>query len=110
MILPEEVGYLEAEGMEKTYNFRQEELAKNVDINTSKKVCYLIFVCIRSWECRTPTISFFRSLISISKTLALTLLIIPVTEGSWKFERIRTYSEIMSKRTIFTFQKPIDWR
>ncbi|KAH8553213.1 WD40-repeat-containing domain protein [Umbelopsis sp. PMI_123] len=38
MILPEEVGYLEAEGMEKTYNFRQEDLAKNVDINTSKKI------------------------------------------------------------------------
>lgn len=38
MLLPEESGYLEAEGMEKTYKFRQEELAQNVDINTSKKV------------------------------------------------------------------------
>lgn len=38
MLLPEESGYLEAEGMERTYKFRQEELAQNVDINTSKKV------------------------------------------------------------------------
>ncbi|GAB5593450.1 putative U3 small nucleolar RNA-associated protein 7 [Umbelopsis nana] len=38
MLLPEESGYLEAEGMERTYKFRQEELAQNVDINTSKKI------------------------------------------------------------------------
>lgn len=57
MILPEEVGYLEAEGMEKTYNFRQEELAKNVDINTSKKVWYLMSICVNIWDFRTPIAS-----------------------------------------------------
>ena len=60
MILPEEVGYLEAEGMEKTYNFRQEELAKNVDINTSKKVWYFTWICVRIWDFRTLTISSFQ--------------------------------------------------
>jgi hypothetical protein len=79
MILPEEVGYLEAEGMEKTYNFRQEDLAKNVDINTSKKVCLLIHLNDNIGN--GPLTRFIRSSISTSKILVLTLLIIPVMEG-----------------------------
>lgn len=38
MLQTEEAGFLEAEGMEKTYKFRQDELAQNVDLNTSKKI------------------------------------------------------------------------
>ncbi|ORX49851.1 BING4CT-domain-containing protein [Hesseltinella vesiculosa] len=34
----EEAGYLEAEGMEKTKNFKQDQLADAVDINTSSKI------------------------------------------------------------------------
>ena len=41
MLLGEEAGYLEAEGIEKTYNYRQDQLSKEVDINTSQKVCSL---------------------------------------------------------------------
>lgn len=38
LLLQEEAGFLEAEGVEKTYNYRQDQLSKEVDINTSKKV------------------------------------------------------------------------
>lgn len=38
ILYTEEAGYLEAEGLEKTYNFRQDQLVKEVDLNTSKKV------------------------------------------------------------------------
>ena len=33
----EEAGYLEAEGMERTYRFRQEAIKEAVDLNTSQK-------------------------------------------------------------------------
>ncbi|KAJ3328336.1 Small subunit (SSU) processome component [Gonapodya sp. JEL0774] len=36
-LLPEEVGYLVAEGMEKTYKFSQEQIRENVDLNTAAK-------------------------------------------------------------------------
>ncbi|KXS10732.1 BING4CT-domain-containing protein [Gonapodya prolifera JEL478] len=36
-LLPEEVGFLVAEGMEKTYKFSQQEIRENVDLNTSAK-------------------------------------------------------------------------
>ncbi|KAI8989335.1 WD40-repeat-containing domain protein [Pilobolus umbonatus] len=37
-LLQEEVGYLEADELEKTYNFKQEELKKHVDVNTASKI------------------------------------------------------------------------
>ncbi|KAK7204745.1 WD40-repeat-containing domain protein [Myxozyma melibiosi] len=37
LLLQEEAGFLEAEGMEKTYKFTQEELKKNVDVTTASK-------------------------------------------------------------------------
>ena len=38
MLLPEDRGYLEPEGMEKTYKITQERLRKEVDITTAQKV------------------------------------------------------------------------
>ncbi|KAG0171909.1 Small subunit (SSU) processome component [Apophysomyces sp. BC1034] len=38
LLLGEEAGYLEAEGIEKTYNYRQDQLKEGVDLNTSKKM------------------------------------------------------------------------
>jgi len=38
MLLPEEKGYIEVEGMEKTYKITQEQLKKEVDITTAQKV------------------------------------------------------------------------
>ncbi|RUS28089.1 hypothetical protein BC938DRAFT_482344 [Jimgerdemannia flammicorona] len=38
LLLTEDAGYLEAEGMERTYKFTQTQLANNLDINSSKKV------------------------------------------------------------------------
>ncbi|KAJ3132749.1 Small subunit (SSU) processome component, partial [Irineochytrium annulatum] len=38
LLLPEEAGYLEAEGMEKTYHVRQADLREAVDMNTRKKI------------------------------------------------------------------------
>lgn len=38
MLLTEESGYLEAEGIEKTYNYRQDQLVKELDMNTASKV------------------------------------------------------------------------
>jgi hypothetical protein len=40
MLLPEERGYLEAEGMEKTYKVTQDELRKQVDVTTAQKVVF----------------------------------------------------------------------
>jgi U3 small nucleolar RNA-associated protein 7 len=37
MLLEEEKGYLEAEGMERTYKFSQQELVKAVDVSTAQK-------------------------------------------------------------------------
>lgn len=37
ILLPEDAGFLEAEGMEKTYKYSQKELQQNVDVATSKK-------------------------------------------------------------------------
>lgn len=39
MLLEEEKGYLEAEGMEKTYKFSQKDLVQAVDVSTAQKVC-----------------------------------------------------------------------
>jgi U3 small nucleolar RNA-associated protein 7 len=36
-LLPEEAGYLEAEGMERTYKFAQSDIVANVDVATSQK-------------------------------------------------------------------------
>lgn len=36
----EQAGYLEAEGMEKTFKFRQKDIVKEVDVQTAKKVRY----------------------------------------------------------------------
>ncbi|KAJ3085484.1 Small subunit (SSU) processome component [Quaeritorhiza haematococci] len=38
LLLPEEAGYLVAEGMERTYKFTQKEIGENVDLNTSQKL------------------------------------------------------------------------
>ena len=38
MLLPEETGYLEAEGMERTWKFSQEQLKQEIDITTAQKV------------------------------------------------------------------------
>lgn len=38
ILLQEEAGYLEAENLERTYRFRQDQLKQNVDINTAQKV------------------------------------------------------------------------
>lgn len=38
MLLHEENGYLEAEGIENTHYFSQEKLKKEVDVNTASKV------------------------------------------------------------------------
>jgi hypothetical protein len=40
MLLAEERGYVEAEGMEKTYKFTQKELGQAVDIATAQKVLF----------------------------------------------------------------------
>lgn len=37
MLLGEDAGFLEAEGMEKTFKFKQREIEEEVDINTSRK-------------------------------------------------------------------------
>lgn len=39
LLLLEDRGYLEAEGMEKTYKFKQEQIRNEVDITTAQKVC-----------------------------------------------------------------------
>lgn len=36
-LLPAEAGSLEAEGMERTYRFKQEELQQAVDVTTARK-------------------------------------------------------------------------
>jgi len=38
VLLSEDRGYLEAEGMEKTYKITQQQLRKEVDITTARKV------------------------------------------------------------------------
>ena len=38
LLLPEEKGYIEVEGMEKTYKITQEQLKTEVDITTAQKV------------------------------------------------------------------------
>jgi U3 small nucleolar RNA-associated protein 7 len=38
MLLPEERGFIEVEGMERTYKITQEQLKKDVDITTAQKV------------------------------------------------------------------------
>ncbi|KAK6097150.1 putative U3 small nucleolar RNA-associated protein 7 [Batrachochytrium dendrobatidis] len=38
LLLTEDSGYLEPEGMERTWKFRQSELKKHVDVNTSRKM------------------------------------------------------------------------
>ena len=43
MLLPEDRGYLEAEGMEKTYKFTQEQLKEEIDITTAQKVILPLF-------------------------------------------------------------------
>lgn len=42
MLLPEDRGYLEVEGMEKTYKITQEQLRKEVDITTAQKVYFTL--------------------------------------------------------------------
>ncbi len=38
ILLPSDVGYLQAEGMEKTFQYTQNDLKKNVDLRTAKKM------------------------------------------------------------------------
>ena len=38
ILLPEQAGMLEAEGMEKTYKFSQQDIVKHVDVQSAKKV------------------------------------------------------------------------
>jgi hypothetical protein len=44
MLLPEGHGFLEVEGMEKTYKVTQDQLRKEVDITTDKKVSMGLFL------------------------------------------------------------------
>lgn len=44
MLLHEESGYLEAEGIENTHYFSQEKLKKEVDVNTASKVSTWIYL------------------------------------------------------------------
>jgi hypothetical protein len=39
MLLSEEKGYLEVEGMEKTYKVTQKQIRAEVDVTTAQKVC-----------------------------------------------------------------------
>jgi len=62
VLLQEEAGFLEAEGMERTYKFTQQEIVKNVDISSAKKAFNLTLdelgpYCIdytRNGRYRTP--------------------------------------------------------
>lgn len=38
LLLQEESGFLEAEGMEKTFKFRQDQIFSNLDVNSASKV------------------------------------------------------------------------
>ncbi|CAM9674501.1 unnamed protein product, partial [Ectocarpus fasciculatus] len=38
LLLPEDAGYLEAEGMEQTFKFGQDELKEAVDVNTTREM------------------------------------------------------------------------
>ncbi|CAH0475608.1 unnamed protein product [Peronospora belbahrii] len=38
ILLPDQVGFLEPEGLEKTYKVTQKQLAENVDLNTARKI------------------------------------------------------------------------
>ena len=42
MLLTEQSGFLEAEGLEKTFKFTQNDIKDNVDMNTQSKVLLLI--------------------------------------------------------------------
>lgn len=42
ILLPEEAGFLEAEGMERTYKFSQKALREEVDISSSRKVLNIV--------------------------------------------------------------------
>jgi hypothetical protein len=46
MLLPTDRGFLEVEGMEKTYKVKQDQLLKQVDITTAQKVSIIFFVLI----------------------------------------------------------------
>jgi U3 small nucleolar RNA-associated protein 7 len=41
ILLPSEAGLLEAEGLERTYKFTQQQLAQHVDLNTARKIFQL---------------------------------------------------------------------
>lgn len=43
ILLPEEQGFLEAEGLEKSYHFKQEDIVQAVDVASSRKVFDLTF-------------------------------------------------------------------
>lgn len=50
LLLQEEAGYLEAEGMEKTFKFRQDQIFNSLDVNTASKVPTLISCrCLWNW-------------------------------------------------------------
>lgn len=38
LLLQEESGFLEAEGLEKTFKFRQDQIFSNLDVNSASKV------------------------------------------------------------------------
>jgi U3 small nucleolar RNA-associated protein 7 len=43
MLLHEDVGYLEAEGIENTHYYTQDKLKQAVDVNTASKVILLFY-------------------------------------------------------------------
>jgi U3 small nucleolar RNA-associated protein 7 len=53
MLLPTDRGFLEVEGMEKTYKVKQDQLLKQVDITTAQKVSMIFFVLTKG--IRAPT-------------------------------------------------------
>lgn len=81
LLLQEEAGFLEAEGVEKTYNYRQDQLSKEVDINTSKKV-NKGHRCMYGWIKSFLTNGmYYRYLRSISPIMALIALITQGMDG-----------------------------
>jgi hypothetical protein len=60
MLLPEERGFIEVEGMERTYKITQEQLKKDVDITTAQKVIInpLHFTALPFIDVRASVLNF----------------------------------------------------
>ncbi len=52
ILLTQDEGYLEAEGVEKTYNYTQEKIKKEVDLNTQKRIFNLKLTQFGPYYCQ----------------------------------------------------------